>query len=203
MIPQMNVLMVSFVLNIGVGLIIFFFNSEEFFNVGLSFGQWAIRKMARICWLGGRLADESDNQSGEKTEDPSSYRIEEFRKKGDVASSRELTSSIVLGVSFFLISVSMVYLFETFGNFIRFYISLDPKVAFSEAGQSLIFQKALDLIIQSAGPILLTILLVSVITTVSQIGFLFSPDVLTIDFNRVNPVKGFGRLFSMKAIVEP
>ena len=96
----------------------------------------------------------------------------------------------------------MVYLFETFGNFIRFYINLDPKVAFSEAGQSLIFQKALDLIIQSAGPILLTILLVSVITTVSQIGFLFSPDVLTIDFNRVNPVKGFGRLFSMKAIVE-
>lgn len=148
------------------------------------------------------MADESDSQSGEKTEDPSSYRIEEFRKKGDVASSRELTSSIVLGVSFFLISVSMVYLFETFGNFIRFYISLDPKVAFSEAGQSLIFQKALDLIIQSAGPILLTILLVSVITTVSQIGFLFSPDVLTIDFNRVNPVKGFGRLFSMKAIVE-
>ena len=45
MIPQMNVLMVSFVLNIGVGLIIFFFNSEEFFNVGLSFysgllGRW-------------------------------------------------------------------------------------------------------------------------------------------------------------------
>ena len=45
MIPQMNVLMVSFVLNIGVGLVVFLFNSEEFFNVGLSFysellGKW-------------------------------------------------------------------------------------------------------------------------------------------------------------------
>ncbi|MAW07293.1 MAG: hypothetical protein CME61_03310 [Halobacteriovoraceae bacterium] len=45
MIPQMNVLMVSFVLNIGVGLVVFLFNSEEFFNVGLGFysellGKW-------------------------------------------------------------------------------------------------------------------------------------------------------------------
>ncbi len=45
MIPQMNVLMVSFVMNIGVGLIIFLFSSEEFFGVGLNFyskllGRW-------------------------------------------------------------------------------------------------------------------------------------------------------------------
>ena len=64
------------------------------------------------------------------------------------------------------------------------------------------FDKALDLIIGSAGPILLVTLIVSLLSTVSQIGFLFSPDVLTIDFNRVNPFKGMGRIFSMKSLVE-
>ena len=32
-IPQMNILMVSFVVNIGIGLIVFFAISEEFFHV--------------------------------------------------------------------------------------------------------------------------------------------------------------------------
>jgi len=148
------------------------------------------------------LADESENQSGEKTEDPSSYRIEEFRKRGDVASSKELTSSIVLGTSFFVLSVSLIYLFQTFGDFIRFFIGLNPSFAFTDDGLKLVFDKALDLIISSAGPILAVILVVSLISTVSQIGFLFSPDVLTIDFNRVNPFKGVGRIFSMKSLVE-
>lgn len=44
-IPQMNVLMVSFVVNIGVGLLLFIAVSEEFFQVGFdsyvaSLGQW-------------------------------------------------------------------------------------------------------------------------------------------------------------------
>ena len=45
MIPQMNVLMVSFILNIGLGLLVFLFCSDEFFRVGFDFykqylGDW-------------------------------------------------------------------------------------------------------------------------------------------------------------------
>ena len=97
------------------------------------------------------MADEQDNQSGEKTEEPSSYRIEEFRKRGDVASSRELTSSIVLGSSFFVVSVLMIYLFETFSNFLTFFINLDPKVAFTEEGLAMIFDKSINVALKSSG----------------------------------------------------
>jgi flagellar biosynthetic protein FliR len=44
-IPQMNILMVSFVVNIGIGLMIFFAISEEFFTVAYKMyvdrlGEW-------------------------------------------------------------------------------------------------------------------------------------------------------------------
>jgi flagellar biosynthetic protein FlhB len=35
-----------------------------------------------------------------------------------------------------------------------------------------------------------------------QIGFLYSPEILNVDIDRINPLKGFGRLFSKKAITE-
>ena len=66
----------------------------------------------------------------------------------------------------------------------------------------MIFDKSISVALKSSGPILGITLLISIISTVSQIGFLFSPDVLTIDFNRVNPLKGFKRIFSMRSIVE-
>jgi flagellar biosynthetic protein FliR len=44
-VPQMNVIMVSFVVNIGVGLLIFIVNSNEFFQVAYKLyvdklGEW-------------------------------------------------------------------------------------------------------------------------------------------------------------------
>ena len=35
-----------------------------------------------------------------------------------------------------------------------------------------------------------------------QVGFLYEPDILTVNFDRIDPMKGFGRLFSKKALVD-
>ena len=45
MVPQMNVLMVSFVVNIGMGLLVFVAGSDEFFQIGFKLyteklGEW-------------------------------------------------------------------------------------------------------------------------------------------------------------------
>lgn len=55
------------------------------------------------------MAEEMDE--GEKTEEPSQHRIDEFRKKGDVASSRELTSVLVLAACLLTLSLSLVFYF--------------------------------------------------------------------------------------------
>lgn len=61
------------------------------------------------------MADETDSDA-EKTEDPSARRIEEFRNRGEVASSKELTSVLVLGGTILTLSLSMVYVYEVFSG---------------------------------------------------------------------------------------
>ena len=55
---------------------------------------------------------EENNSSQEKTEDPSQYRIEEFRKKGQVSSSKEINSVIILAVSTLTLIISIIYFFD-------------------------------------------------------------------------------------------
>ena len=57
------------------------------------------------------MAEENDD-FGEKTEEPSSHRIEEFRKRGEVSSSKELTSVLILGANIIAISLGMLFIFE-------------------------------------------------------------------------------------------
>ena len=148
------------------------------------------------------MAEENDGQAGEKTEEPSSYRLEEFRKRGEVASSKELTSSIVLGGCFFVLSLSILYLFEIFSEFLIYIINLDFSLIFQNEMIKDILKKSVMLGAKAFAPIGISSVLIGVITTVSQIGILYAPDVLTLKLERVNPISGIKRLFTMRSIVE-
>ena len=70
-------------------------------------------------------------------------------------------------------------------------MDVTTEYAFSEEGKSEILQRTLDVILYTAGYILIVSLLTGVITTVSQIGFLFSSEVLNLKWERINPISGF------------
>ena len=61
------------------------------------------------------MAEENDD---EKTEDPSQYKMDEARKKGDVASSKELSSVLLLAGSLLTLILCGVFIYETFSEFI-------------------------------------------------------------------------------------
>ena len=145
------------------------------------------------------MAEESD---AEKTEEPSQHRIDEFRKKGDVASSRELTSVLVLAACLLTLSLSIVFIYEEMAKFIEWLYTLDATTAFSEKALKTITTKTVIVGLKCAAPVALVSLCVGVAAHVAQIGFLYSPDILELDFNRVNPLSGIQKLFSVKSIVE-
>jgi flagellar biosynthesis protein FlhB len=148
------------------------------------------------------LAEGSESQSGEKTEEPSSYRLEEFRKRGEVASSKELTSAIVLAGCFVVLSLSILYLFEIFSEFLIYIINLDFSMSFQNEMIKDALKKSITLAAKAFAPIGISSILIGVLTTVSQIGILYAPDVLTLKLDRINPINGFQRLFTMRSIVE-
>ena len=77
------------------------------------------------------MADkEFNNNDQDKTEEPSLNRIEEFRKRGDVASSKELSSVLVLSASILSLILGSLYIYETMGEFVEWLYLLDVEKAF-------------------------------------------------------------------------
>ncbi|TNE95236.1 MAG: flagellar biosynthesis protein FlhB [Deltaproteobacteria bacterium] len=143
-----------------------------------------------------------DTDQGEKTEDPSAHRIEEFRKRGEVASSKELTSVLVLSASFLTLGLTMVFIYEVMTQYIEWLYSLELSKAYSEKMLKMIASKTVMTALKCTGPLFLVVVCIGVISTVAQIGFLFSPEVLSFKPDRINPINGAKRLFSMRSIVE-
>lgn len=146
------------------------------------------------------MSDEQDQ--GEKTEEPSQTRIDEFRNRGEVASSKELNSVLVLSAGLMTLVLATAFMYETFSEFIQWMYTLDHKVAFTEKSFKTITMKIVVTAFKTAGPVLVAVLVVGVGATLAQIGFLFSPEVLTFKPERIDPIAGTKRLFTMKSVVE-
>lgn len=146
------------------------------------------------------MAEEMDD--GEKTEDPSQHRIDEFRKKGDVASSKELTSVLILSACVLTLSLSLVYIFEQLSGYLEWLYSLDIDAAFGPKALNTITTKTFAVAAKCAAPVLFVSLCAGIISQVAQIGFLYSPEILELKFERVNPINGIKKLFSKQALFE-
>jgi len=145
------------------------------------------------------MADENDD---EKTEEPSQYRLEESRKKGEVAVSKELTSVLLLSGSLLTLIVCSVFVYEQFTHYIEWIYRLDFKTIYTAEKFSDVISQTAWTLVKCAGPFFAASICLGVFATFIQIGFLYSPEIMEVKFERLNPVQGIQRLFSKKALVE-
>ena len=73
-----------------------------------------------------------EENDSEKTEEPSAKRIEEFRQRGEVASSRELNSVLILFASILTIGLSMSFVFEQMANYFEWALNVNYDKIFRE-----------------------------------------------------------------------
>jgi len=142
------------------------------------------------------------DDSGEKTEDPSQQRIDDARKKGDVASSKELNSVLILTGTFAVLIFSTLYIFELLAEYIQWLYSLEITKAYGQEMGKQILTKTFIVGGKAVLPVFATSLVLGIVAQMGQIGILYSPEVLTLKFDRLNPIAGFKKIFSKKAIVE-
>lgn len=138
----------------------------------------------------------------EKTEQASPKKLEDARKKGQVAKSQELNSAFVLLTAlltlnfiiedFFIIITSVFRaVYKEAGTF-----EITPSLAmpYLEIG--------LNLYARLVAPVALTILVVGVGISYAQVGSIFAIESLTPKFEKINPFKGFKKMFSQRSLVE-
>lgn len=138
--------------------------------------------------------------AGEKTEKATPQKRKETRKKGQVAKSNEVSSSLML-LSFFLF---LLFYGKYFGmNILVLFRDLFSSyllLNLTEASTHKLFFDITVLTIKSVSPILLLLFVVGLLANYLQIGFLFTT--VKFDFKKVNPIEGAKRIFSMRSIVE-
>lgn len=140
--------------------------------------------------------------NGEKTEQATDARREEFRKRGNVANSRELGSAVLLlaaaGGVYVLGRFFFQNLFEVFNySFGEQMVTHVRQGEFSEAIRFAAY-KTFILIL----PVAAITGVLGVASSIIQTGFLQVEDALSPKFEKLDPIEGFKRLFSLRAFVE-
>ncbi len=146
------------------------------------------------------MAEENKDQ---KTEDASTKRVTDAEEKGNFAHSREMTSAFILMASliaFFMVGQQgPLKMMVTWRGLISESYAL--QLTTEELYRVLLIVMKSTLLILS--PILLTIMFAGIISNLIQTGGLkFSSHPLIPKFNKLNPLKGFGRIFSKNSLNE-
>lgn len=146
------------------------------------------------------MAEERDD--AEKSEEPSHYRLEEFRKKGDVASSRELNSVLLLSGTLLSLILCGAYIHDEFLAYLDWLMRQDFQKVYEQKQFSDVIEHTALFALKAVAPVFGASLALGFLGQFAQIGFLWSPELLSVNFDRINPLNGVQRLFSKKSLAE-
>ncbi|STX48045.1 flagellar biosynthetic protein FlhB [Legionella hackeliae] len=146
------------------------------------------------------MADEE--QSQEKTEQPSPKRIKEAREKGQVARSKDFNATLLLLFSGGGIFIFGHYVAEQLMQMMRQAFDFDSLVLRTPV---VLLERLYTVIGEGFWailPLLLVILVLSICAPLLMGGWVFSLEVLQPKLSRLSPLKGVKRMFSLKGFVE-
>lgn len=139
------------------------------------------------------MADDQD-----KTEQPSAFRLQEAREKGQVARSTEVTAVVCLIVFCFAFTTGVAGIARAFADALRASIAMAGASPALGAGLAHWLGGTFARVWQSLAPSLFALLIAAIAGNVLQTGATFSTEPLKPDTSRLNPVKGFKRIFSLR-----
>lgn len=147
------------------------------------------------------MAEESSS-GGEKTEAPSTKRRSDFRKKGQVAQSKEVQTAALFTLLLLFWIFYMPDFWKGLSNLIA--ILLKNITNFDGTPEAthmlLIFTiKEMALLLL---PLFVLVIIVGFFSSVFQIGWLFSTQAIAPDLSKLNIISGFGKLFALRSVVD-
>ena len=146
-----------------------------------------------------------DGPSGEKTEEPTTKKLEDARKKGQTMKSVDVTTASTLLIFFAMLKIMVGFLGKRFLEGFNMCFSLITDFSHQEftLGRACAFLRDLILYISiTAMPLMLAGLLVTILSLVIQVKWKITAEPLKPKFDKINPVSGMKRLFSKDKIME-
>lgn len=137
----------------------------------------------------------------EKTEEPTSKKLEDARQKGNVPKSQDASGFVTLLVGI----IALVLLLSFMGErLIKLYIYYQNLIGI-ELTKELFFKIVIHTMLQVILiilPVAISIMIAGILSNVMQFGFLFTTEPLMPNFGKINPIKGLANLFSLKKLID-
>ena len=138
----------------------------------------------------------------DKTEAPTSHRLQEAREEGQVVRSQELISAVVILTGAYLLRGPGKQLGLNFEGLVMETLTTLPTVDITvESLRGMFFMFGMK-VLPSVGLILFGLLLAGTAVTLGQTEFLWAGKKIGFDFKRLNPLEGFKRIFSTHGLIE-
>ena len=141
-----------------------------------------------------------------KTEPATPKRKEDARKKGQIAISRDLSTAVILLSGVGLLAAMLPVGLQKMTEMTRQGLTLAFPVAFYrdlsiEQVYEIVIQAGLTVVMLSF-PVVLGILVMGSGASLLQSGLLWRADAIQLDAQRISPIKGLSRLFSLRSVIE-
>lgn len=144
----------------------------------------------------------AEDSGQEKNEEPTQKRLDDAKKKGQIARSRELNTFVMLIASAALLTsqggrvgAGLIEMMQS-----NFHVSRD--VIFEANTPLVFFKQAMHDGLFLIAPMLLILTIAAIAAPLSLGGWIFSMDSISPKFDKLDPIKGLPKLFSINGLVE-
>ncbi len=147
--------------------------------------------------------------AGEKTEKATDHKRREERKKGNVMQSKDVVTAAFILIVFAMLHVLAKLMLTVTEDSLAYWLSIAGH-GMGDNGTTIegmqvyakLVLEAGKVIVIAAGPILLVSMAVTIIATGAQTKFLFTREQLKFKLDKLNPIQGFKKMFSVSSLFE-
>ena len=148
------------------------------------------------------MAEGEQADDAQKTEDPTPKKIEESRKKGQVALSREINNWVMLFAGTILIAALASTVLGDLSAIMRTFIENSHALPGDAGGLGKILKITFFEVLKTLALPLIILMLAAFLSPFVQVGPLFAPEAVKPDISKISIFQGFKRLFSVRSLTE-
>ena len=148
------------------------------------------------------MSDGEQEDDSQKTEDPTQKKLDDARKKGQVALSREVNNWVMLCAGTLLVASMSGWIMSDLSVIMRSFIEQAHEMPQLPGGVRDLLGGIFFNVLLILGLPLLFLMFAAFIGPFAQVGPMFSPESIAPKIDKISPIKGFSRLFSMRSLME-
>lgn len=140
--------------------------------------------------------------AGEKTEKATPKKRQESRKKGQAAKSQDMNTAVNLIAVLVVLIIMGPYMYEHMAALMKEYFQNKIIEKPTEQNLQVMVFDIVKMMGLTLAPVLAIAVIAGVLVNVLQVGLMFTPESIQFKLEKLDPIAGSKRIFSLRAIVE-